>query len=310
MSDRDAQDGQNTRLLRTLIWAGVGLAPIAALVVLLGGGEGPTRFGVLLIAVSVVLFGAVLLIRHDPVLLRMDVEDRVAEEVDALRSQLRSEFAAAAPVARPPVAPVRPPVAPNREPGAPVRPPVAPNREPVAPVREPGHTTGGRAAVAPVRPQPGHTTGGRAAVAPVRPEPGTQTGGRARPPFDGRMPAGPAAPPVPGQRARAAAVVPPPMAPVFRPPAPAPPRTYGAPPEPAGDGGGRRRADVTAVDLGYTGRRAKPDLDGRGLDGLDGYGEPDPGYPGWTEADERHPADADPLNEQYDWRGRGRTGGW
>ncbi len=95
MSDREAQDGQNTRLLRALLWAGVGLAPAAALLVLVGGDGGPTRFGVLLLAVAVVLVGAALLIRSDPVLLGMDVEDRVADEVAALRTELRGEIAAA-----------------------------------------------------------------------------------------------------------------------------------------------------------------------------------------------------------------------
>jgi hypothetical protein len=110
-----------------------------------------------------------------------------------------------------------------------------------------------------------------------------------------------------------------PLAPEFRPPMPPPPRTYGAAPE--SDRGGRRRADVTAVDLGYTGRRSRPDHDDGyapatgGYDGGYGdhghHGDPDSGHPGWAEADERY-ADrgADPLNPQYDWRGRDRTGGW
>ncbi|MEV6495415.1 hypothetical protein AB0M20_43375, partial [Actinoplanes sp. NPDC051633] len=94
-TDRVAENGQNTRLLRALVWVGVSLAPVAALVVLLGSSEGPVRFGVLLIAACVVLVGASLLVRDDPVLLRMQVEDRVADEVSVLRDELRSEFAAA-----------------------------------------------------------------------------------------------------------------------------------------------------------------------------------------------------------------------
>ncbi len=284
MSDRDAQNGQ-PRLLRALIWAGVGLAPVAALVVLLGSSAGPTRFGVLLVAVSVVLLGAALLIRNDPVLLRMDVEDRVTDEVNALRDELRSEIAA--------------------------------SRVRSAPVFEPGQSTGGRAAVAAVEPEPRTRTGGRVASAAVRPPAGGPVGGRATvpplpDPVGGRASVGVAAP-VPGQRGRATAAVPPPMAPVFRAPAPVPPGTYGTPQQP--DQGGRRRADVTAIDLGYTGRRAKPEeYDDAGHGGFAehdyGYGDPEPGYPGWAEADERYRADADPLNNQYDWRGRDRTGGW
>ncbi|GAA3344325.1 hypothetical protein GCM10020358_47130 [Amorphoplanes nipponensis] len=90
MPDRDAEAPQHTRLLTVLIWAGVGLAPIAALVALLGGSDSSIRFAVLLVAVCVVLIGAALLVRNDPVLLRMDAEDQAA----ILRDELREEIAA------------------------------------------------------------------------------------------------------------------------------------------------------------------------------------------------------------------------
>ncbi|MEV4635847.1 hypothetical protein AB0J80_00705 [Actinoplanes sp. NPDC049548] len=96
MSERDPDEQPSARLLRALIWGGVGLAPVAAISVLVGGGTGSIRFAVLLIAVCVVLLGASLLIRNDPVLLKMDVEDRVGAEVDSLRGELRDEIAAAA----------------------------------------------------------------------------------------------------------------------------------------------------------------------------------------------------------------------
>src|SRR4051794_32011729 len=151
-SDRVAENGQNARLLRALVWAGVGLAPIAALVALLGDSEGLVRFGVLLIAVCVVLVGASLLVRNDPVLLRMHVEDRVADEVSVLRDELRSEFAASRPPVAGPIA-----VAPPRPAGAAsVKPPVAPARFPASPApREPVTRTGGRAV-------PGQAVGGAA----------------------------------------------------------------------------------------------------------------------------------------------------
>ncbi|MFG1605810.1 hypothetical protein [Actinoplanes sp. NPDC049265] len=172
-SDRVAENGQNARLLRALVWGGVSLAPVAALVVMLGSSQGPIRFAVLLIAVCVVLVGASLLVRNDPVLLRMQVEDRVAEEVGALREEMRAEIAtvsarvramppappapAAAPVAPVPNGPVAavPPqrsgVGPRSRPGAPPRPGGAPPggvgagpSTPVSPSREPGQRTGGR----------------------------------------------------------------------------------------------------------------------------------------------------------------------
>src|SRR3954470_20787710 len=97
MPERDTETGHSSRLLRGLIWAGVLLAPLAAAVVLLGQSSGSVRFAVLLIAVSVVLIGASVLIRNDPVLQRMHVEDRVAEEIEVLRRDLRAEFSRATP---------------------------------------------------------------------------------------------------------------------------------------------------------------------------------------------------------------------
>ncbi|WP_433298807.1 hypothetical protein ACQP2F_44495 [Actinoplanes sp. CA-030573] len=96
MPERDHETGHSSRLLRGLIWAGVLLAPLAAAIVLLGQSSNSVRFAVLLIAVSVVLVGASVLIRADPVLQRMHVEDRIAEEIEALRADLRAELASAA----------------------------------------------------------------------------------------------------------------------------------------------------------------------------------------------------------------------
>lgn len=237
-SDRVAENGQNARLLRALVWGGVSLAPVAALVVMLGDSQGPIRFAVLLIAVCVVLVGASLLVRNDPVLLRMHVDERVAEEVGALREEMRSEIATVAARARPP-APMPPP------------PQMAPQMAP-PPVREPGQRTGGRPMPNPGAAVGGAVVGGAARVAsapgwpdveprhgPVEPPPvpavapvaaaaGGPRGSAIRPVHGGR-PSGGA--PVPGQRG--AASVPPPMAPVFQAPPEQPPApqggTYGAP---------------------------------------------------------------------------------
>jgi len=172
--DRDPKPGQSARLPRALIWAGVGLAPVAAAVALLGGSNGWLRFAVVLIAVCAVLIGTSILIRSDPVLLGMETEDRVAAETDAVRKELRAEFAAAARVTHHRVQSLQedfgrlrgaPAVA------APAR--LAPGGHPVAA----GHSTGGRAVVTPSasgwpdgdqapRPLgPGQISGGRAVVA-------------------------------------------------------------------------------------------------------------------------------------------------
>jgi hypothetical protein len=99
MPERDLEAGHSSRLLRGLIWTGVVAAPLAAVVVLLGQSSGAVRFAVLLIAVSIVLIGAAVLIRSDPVLHRMHLDERVAEEVRALRSELRAELTTGNPAA-------------------------------------------------------------------------------------------------------------------------------------------------------------------------------------------------------------------
>src|SRR5687768_3201988 len=105
MPDQDPAPGHSERLLLGLIWAGVVLAPMAAIVVLLGSSTGSVRFAVLLVVISVVLIGTSVLLRNDPRLHRRDVEDRVAEEVAALRRELRSEFARGGPVPSRPLPP-------------------------------------------------------------------------------------------------------------------------------------------------------------------------------------------------------------
>jgi hypothetical protein len=261
MPDRDTeQQGHSARLLRALIWTVVGLAPLAAIAVLLGGSGNSVRLAVLLIAVCVVLIGASMLIRSDPVLLRMDVEDRVAAEIDVLREQIRADIAAAARVSHHRVQILQSELVQ----GQPAR----------------------------MRPEPEMTTGGRVVVpAATSAPPGRAQAGSAAPMVQPGMRAGPA----PRQRA---APVPPPMAPVFRPPMG--PRSgapsFGVGPGPgAGPGPGR---DI-GPDPGYgTGplrrpagpppggpygspRRPEPAYDTAGPGPERGFGYDDPAGPGF-----------------------------
>jgi hypothetical protein len=169
MSDRDPEAPQHARLLTALIWAGVGLAPVAALVVLLGGSTGSIRFAVLLIAVCVVLIGAVLLIR-DPLLLKTDLEERV----EALREELREEMTASAHATSHRVKALQDEMTRMRGAGSPVTklPPAGPRPAggpPGAGFPGPGQTTGGRPGMPPGRAEPGHTTGGRGPAPVARP---------------------------------------------------------------------------------------------------------------------------------------------
>src|SRR3712207_5383552 len=93
MSDSDERRG--ARLPMVLAWVGVGLAPIAVLVILVGSTNGSLRFAVLLLAVAVVFIGASVIIRNDPVLLRLDVEDLIGQETDALHDRVREDITVA-----------------------------------------------------------------------------------------------------------------------------------------------------------------------------------------------------------------------
>jgi hypothetical protein len=84
-------------LLPGLLWAGVGLAPVAALLVLFGGDNtGIMRVAVLLAIVAVVLIGVSMAFRRDPDAMRTQVEDMVFEELDVLREDLREDITTAA----------------------------------------------------------------------------------------------------------------------------------------------------------------------------------------------------------------------
>ncbi|MEV1153853.1 hypothetical protein AB0J27_00385 [Micromonospora chokoriensis] len=82
-------------LLTMLFWAGVALAPVAALILLVADGNGPLRFAAVLAIVAVVLIGL-------SIALRPDTEgasaraDELMDEIEELRRELRAEIVAAA----------------------------------------------------------------------------------------------------------------------------------------------------------------------------------------------------------------------
>ncbi len=97
MSAPESDDERpNGRLLTGLFWAGVGLAPVAALVLLLGDGNGSLRFAVVLAVLAVVLIGLSIALRPNAESVRLDLEDMVLDEVDGLREDIRKDIATAA----------------------------------------------------------------------------------------------------------------------------------------------------------------------------------------------------------------------
>src|SRR5262249_8894248 len=97
MPAADTQQRRAGMLLPGLLWAGVGLAPVAALLVLLSGDStGLMRLAVLLAVVAVVLIGVSLALRREPGSVRDPGEDMIFEELDILRDDLREDIKTAA----------------------------------------------------------------------------------------------------------------------------------------------------------------------------------------------------------------------
>ncbi|MFG2048520.1 hypothetical protein ACGFIW_13965 [Micromonospora sp. NPDC048935] len=74
-------------LLTVLFWAGVALAPVAALILLVADGNGPLRFAAVLAIVSVVLIGLSIALRADDAGASARA-DELQDEIEELRTQL------------------------------------------------------------------------------------------------------------------------------------------------------------------------------------------------------------------------------
>lgn len=92
---RNQQSQRPGQLPPVLFWAGVGLAPIVALVLLVGQSDGALRTAVLLVMVSIVLIGLSAALRSNAAG-RAELEEVVFDEADQLRGEMRQDIAAAA----------------------------------------------------------------------------------------------------------------------------------------------------------------------------------------------------------------------
>ncbi|GAA2047423.1 hypothetical protein [Polymorphospora rubra] len=84
------------QLLPILFWVGVGLAPLAALLILLARGEGVLRIAAVLAVLGTVLIGLSVTLGREIAPGRGGAEDQLLDEIDALREELRSDIATAA----------------------------------------------------------------------------------------------------------------------------------------------------------------------------------------------------------------------
>ncbi len=94
MPAQDAPEEPRGRSMATILfWVGVGLAPVAALLLLIGQSNGPLRIAAVLAIVAVVLIGLSITLRSDAESVRLDLEENLLQEIDELRAELRQEIA-------------------------------------------------------------------------------------------------------------------------------------------------------------------------------------------------------------------------
>ena len=83
-------------LLTMLFWAGVGLAPIAALLLLVGDGNAVLRIAAVLAILTVVLIGLSIALRPSADTMRDELEELLFDEIEELRGDLRKDIETAA----------------------------------------------------------------------------------------------------------------------------------------------------------------------------------------------------------------------
>src|SRR2546430_2119699 len=81
---------QRSVLLTVVFWTGVGLAPLAAALVLLSSGATGLRVAAVLAILAVVLIGLAIMLRPDAAGVRAEVEAMVFDELDGLRDAGRA----------------------------------------------------------------------------------------------------------------------------------------------------------------------------------------------------------------------------
>jgi hypothetical protein len=84
------------RWLPILFWIGVGLAPTAAVLLLVGQGGGPLRIAAVLAIFCVTLIGLSVALRNDVEQVRTEIESTVLDEADAIRDETREDIVAVA----------------------------------------------------------------------------------------------------------------------------------------------------------------------------------------------------------------------
>ena len=84
------------KVLHGLFWGGMGLAPIAVLVLLFGQSTGSLRVAVTLSVLTIVMLAVSVAMRPSVEMLRVDIEHRVLDELERVRARSRDDITTAA----------------------------------------------------------------------------------------------------------------------------------------------------------------------------------------------------------------------
>jgi hypothetical protein len=90
------EERRDERLITGLFWGGVGIAPLAALLLLIGQSGGPLRIAAVLAILAVVMIGLSITLRDNSDAVRVELEEVLYEEIDALRKDVREDIGTAA----------------------------------------------------------------------------------------------------------------------------------------------------------------------------------------------------------------------
>jgi hypothetical protein len=94
----DAEETEIARggkALTVVFWIGIALAPLAALLLLASQSAGALKIAAVLAILAVVLIGLSLVLKRDAESVRIELEDMLLDEVDALRADIRQDIATA-----------------------------------------------------------------------------------------------------------------------------------------------------------------------------------------------------------------------
>ena len=90
------QDARRGKLLQGLFWGGIGLAPLAMLILLFSQSTGMLRVAVILSVLTVVSLALSIGMRPSVEMVRVDIEHRVLDEVEHVRARSREDIKVAA----------------------------------------------------------------------------------------------------------------------------------------------------------------------------------------------------------------------